>query len=67
MSSKTTFLVSMTEDEMRTVLHCIEWTKQTLFDKKKNDFPIMRKEAMDVGYRIDCMLIDHWAVDNVVR
>ncbi len=53
------YFVPMTEDEINLVLKSLHWTVTTLFEKKGNDFPISLREARELGYRLETMLIEY--------
>ncbi len=53
------YLVPLTEDDLNLILKSLEWTVKTLFEKKGNDFPISLREARELGYRLETMMIEY--------
>lgn len=62
METKVNYSVTLTHDEIQLLIDCIDWTRQTLFMRKPNDFPIRLRESASLGYKLDCLLIDYWDV-----
>lgn len=58
----TTYLVPLTDDEIKLLTQCIDWTRQTLFLRKDADFPHKVKESAELGYKLDCIAIDYWTI-----
>ena len=58
METELKYEVSLTYNEMRLLIDCIDWTRQTLYARKPNDFPIRLRESASLGYKLDCTLID---------
>ena len=53
-----TYTVELTYDEIRLLIDAIDWTRQTLYMRNPNDFPIRLRESANIGYKLDCTLID---------
>lgn len=53
-----TYTIELTHDEIRLLIDAIDWTRQTLYMRKPNDFPIRLRESASIGYKLDCTLID---------
>jgi len=55
-------MVPLSDQEIRLLIQCIDWTRQTLFLKKHNDFAYKVKESAALGYKLDCVALDYWTL-----